>query len=189
MSRLPLSGDADADTLLESDPLALLIGMVLDQQIPLEWAFKGPLMLKERLGGRLDVASIASMPLDDLGAAFAGPPALHRYWGSMSKRVQQLCQHLLDAHDGAASDVWEGASDGPDLLKRVKALPGFGDQKAAIFVALLAKRLGFSVPGWESVAGPYGESGSYRSVADIDSPEALKRVRAYKKEMKAAAKA
>jgi uncharacterized HhH-GPD family protein len=187
--RLPLSGDAEADTLLESDPLALLIGMVLDQQIPLEWAFKGPLLLRERLGGSLDVAEIAGMDPDALAAAFAGPPALHRYWGSMSKRVQQLCQHLLDEHAGSAADVWEGASDGAALLRRVKALPGFGDQKARIFVALLAKRLGFEVPGWQEAAGPYGEAGSYRSVADIDSPEALTRVRAYKKEMKAAAKA
>ena len=186
---LPFSGDAEADELLESDPLALLIGMVLDQQIPLEWAFKGPLLLRERLGGSLDVAAIASMDPEDLGAAFAGPPALHRYWGSMSKRVQQLCQHLLDKHGGSAADVWEGASSGADLLKRVKALPGFGDQKARIFVALLAKRLGFEVPGWQEAAGDYGVAGSYRSVADIDSPEALARVRSYQKEMKAAAKA
>lgn len=189
MSRLPLSGDADADSLLESDPLALLVGMVLDQQIPLEWAFRGPLLLRERLGGALDAESIAAMDPDALAAAFAGPPALHRYWGSMAKRVQQLCQHLLDEHGGSASDVWEGATDGSSLLRRVKALPGFGDQKARIFIALLAKRLGFEVPGWREAAGAYGEAGSYRSVADIDGPEALGRVRAYKKEMKAAAKA
>jgi len=187
--KLPLSGDDDADQLLEDDPLALLIGMVLDQQIPLERAFRSPLDLKERRGGRLDVHDIAGADADELAAVFAQPPALHRFPASMSKRVQELCAHLVDEYSGRAEAVWKEAADGADLLRRVKALPGFGDQKARIFVALLGKRLGVVPAGWEKAAGDYGADGTFKSVADIDGPESLGRVRAYKKEMKAAAKA
>jgi uncharacterized HhH-GPD family protein len=187
--KLPLSGNEEADRLLEEDPLALLIGMVLDQQIPLEHAFHSPYALKERRGGKLDVRDIAEADPEAFGKVFATPPALHRFPGSMAKRVQDLCAHLIEEYDGEAARVWKDASDGPDLLRRVKALPGFGDQKAKIFVALLGKRLGITPKGWDGAAGKYGEAGSFRSVADIDSPESLGRVRAYKKEMKAAAKA
>jgi uncharacterized HhH-GPD family protein len=187
--KLPLSGHEEADRLLEEDPLALLIGMVLDQQVPLERAFKSPLDLKERLGGRLDVEEMAEADPDHLARVFAGPPALHRFPGSMAKRVQALCRHLLEHHGGRAEAVWRDAADGAGLFDAVVALPGFGEQKASIFVALLGKRLGVTPPGWREAAGAYGEPGTFRSVADIDGPEALARVRAYKQQMKAAARA
>lgn len=186
---LPLSGDADADALLEDDALALLIGMVLDQQIPLERAFKSPADLKERMGGTLDAAAIADADPDQLASVFATPPALHRFPGSMAKRVQELCRVVLDDYDGDAARVWSTAADGAELLRRVKALPGFGEQKARIFVALLGKRLGVRPAGWREAAGTFGEEGSFLSVADIDGPDALAKVRAHKKEMKAKAKA
>jgi uncharacterized HhH-GPD family protein len=188
--KLPFSGDPEADRLLEADPLALLVGMVLDQQIPLEKAFKSPLVLRERMGGgALDAAAIADADPEEMGALFATPPALHRFPGSMSKRVQELCRVVVDTYDGSAERIWTEAADGDDLLARIKALPGFGDQKAKIFVALLGKRLGVAPRGWAEAAGEYGEPGSRRSVADIDSPQALKEVRAYKQQVKAAAKA
>lgn len=188
-ARLSLSQHPEADALLSDDPLALLVGMVLDQQIPLEWAFRGPLTIKERLGGRLDAAEIAAMGPDQLTRAFAGPPAVHRFPAANARRVQELCRIVVDQYGGEAADVWRTAADGADLLRRVKALPGFGDQKARIFVALLAKQLGVRPPGWEEAAGPYGEPGSYRSVADIVDAESLARVRRYKQEKKAAARA
>jgi uncharacterized HhH-GPD family protein len=187
--KLPFSGNEEADLLLEHDPLALLIGMVLDQQIPLEKAFSSPLVLKERMGGTLDVRAIADADTDELVSLFATPPALHRFPASMGKRVQETCRHIVDAYDGRVADVWETAADGKELLARMKAMPGFGDQKAKIFVALLGKRLGVAPDGWAESAGDYGAPGSFRSVADIDGPGALKQVRAYKQEMKAAAKA
>ena len=187
--RLPFSGDEAADRLLEDDPLALLIGMVLDQQIPLEKAFHSPLDLKHRMAGRLDAKAIADADPDGLATTFSTPPALHRFPASMSKRVQELCRHLVDEFGGRADAVWTEAADGADLLKRVKSLPGFGDQKAKIFVALLGKRLAAAPPGWEDAAGEYGPPGTFKSVADIDGPDSLARVRAYKKDMKAAAKA
>lgn len=187
--KLPFSGDDAADRLLEKDPLALLIGMVLDQQIPLEKAFRSPLVLKERMGGTLDVRAIAEADPDELVAIFSEPPALHRFPGSMAKRVQEVCRHLLDEYGGKADRVWKTAADGHELLRRMKAMPGFGDQKAKIFVALLGKRLGAAPEGWAAAAGEYGEPGSFRSVADIDGAQALKQVRAFKKEMKARAKA
>ena len=187
--KLPFSGDEAADRLLEKDALALLIGMVLDQQIPLEKAFHSPLDLKERMGGKLHAAAIANADPEELGRIFATPPALHRFPGSMAKRVQEMCRVVVDVHGGKAENVWKKAKDGADLYARVKALPGFGEQKARIFVALLGKRLGVAPSGWEKAAGDYGAAGSFKSVADIDSPEALLKVRAYKKEMKAQAKA
>ena len=188
-SELWLTGDTDADELLASEPLALLIGMVLDQQIPMERAFKAPLDLKERLGGTLDAASIAAMPSDDLVTVFAEKPALHRFPRSMAGRVQDVCAAVVDTYGGEASAIWTTASDGKELLAHVKALPGFGDQKARIFIALLGKQVGVRPPGWDEAAGAYGESGSFRSVADIDSPEALAKVRQFKQQMKARARA
>jgi uncharacterized HhH-GPD family protein len=184
-----LTGDTDADALLSSEPLALLIGMVLDQQIPMERAFRAPFDLKERLGGALDPAAIAAMPPDDLAAVFAAKPALHRFPRSMAGRVQEVCAAVLQTYGGDTSAIWTTASDGKQLLAHVKALPGFGDQKARIFVALLGKQLGVRPPGWDVAAGAYGESGSHRSVADIDSPEALAKVRQFKQAMKAEARA
>ncbi|HWC09602.1 MAG TPA: HhH-GPD-type base excision DNA repair protein [Acidimicrobiales bacterium] len=184
---LPLTGDPEADALLADDPLALLIGMLLDQQVPMEKAFRGPYDLRERLGGRLDAADIAAADPDELAAAFARRPALHRFPGSMAARTQDLCRHLVEHHGGRAEAVWADAPDGRDLLARVRALPGFGEQKARIFVALLAKRLGVTPPGWEEAAGSYGRPGWF-SVADVDGPEALARVREHKRAVKAEAK-
>ena len=185
---LALSGDPAANALLSKEPLALLIGMVLDQQVPLEWAFAAPLRLKERLGGRLDAAEMASMDPDRLAAAFSERPALHRFPGSNAKRVQELCRILVEEYGGQAANVWKQAKTGEELLRDVKALPGFGEQKARIFVALLGKQLGVQPPGWDAAAGDYGQPGSHRSVADITGPESLAQVRAYKQAMKARAK-
>jgi len=184
-----LTGDADADALLASEPLALLIGMVLDQQIPMERAFKAPYDLKQRLGGSLDPAAIAAMPPDDLAAVFGAKPALHRFPRSMAGRVQEVCAAVLDTYGGDTEAIWTTAADGKELLAHVKALPGFGDQKARIFVALLGKQLGVRPTGWDAAAGVYGEAGSFRSVADIDSAEALAKVRQFKQAAKAEARA
>jgi uncharacterized HhH-GPD family protein len=181
--------DPGANELLNRSALALLIGMVLDQQIPLERAFRSPYDLQERLGRRLDAAELAEMDPDELARVFSQPPALHRFPAANAKRVQELCRLLIADHGGKAANVWKKAADGPDLLRRVKALPGFGEQKARIFVALLGKQLGVTPDGWQEAAGPFGEPGSYRSVADIRDAESLARVRAYKQEMKAKAKA
>jgi uncharacterized HhH-GPD family protein len=187
---LHLAQDPAADALLSKDPLALLIGMVLDQQIPLEKAFRGPLELRTRLRWRqLTAKKLAALPEDELVAAFVAVPALHRFPADMARRVQALCKALVESHGGRAEDVWTGASDGADLLARIKALPGFGEQKARIFTALLGKQLGVDVPGWREAAGVYGEPGSLRSVADIVDAESLGRVRAWKAEQKRAAKA
>ncbi len=187
--KLCLSQDLEADKLLAKDPLALLIGMVLDQQIPLEWAFKGPLLLKERLGGKLDPVNIAAMDPEELAAVFSQRPALHRFPASNAKRVQALCRIVVDEYDSRADRIWKSADDGAELLRRVKALPGFGEQKARIFVALLGKQMAVQPAGWEDAAGDYGKAGSFMSIADIDGPESLARVRQYKQQKKAAAKA
>jgi uncharacterized HhH-GPD family protein len=184
-----LSGEPAADALLTEDPLALLIGMVLDQQIPLEKAFRSPFDLRQRLGGALDPSAVAAMDPDDLVALFSDRPALHRFPRSMAARVQELCARIVDSYGGDAAAVWTSATTGEELLANLKALPGFGDQKARIFVALLGKQLAVRPPGWEKAAGGYGEAGSFRSVADIRSPESLAKVRQYKQEMKAKAKA
>lgn len=189
MATLRLAQHDDADRLLSEDGLALLIGMVLDQQIPLERAFRSPYELKARLGGRLDPAEIAAVDPDRLAQVFAQPPALHRFPASNAKRVQDLCRMVVEGYGGKAEQVWQSAGDGRQLLANVKALPGFGDQKARIFVALLGKQLGVRPPGWEEAAGGYATPGSHLSVADIDGPESLARVRRYKQEKKAAAKA
>jgi uncharacterized HhH-GPD family protein len=186
---LEISGDADADKFVSEDPLGLLIAMVLDQQIPLERAFKSPADLKERLGGTLDVGAVASMDPDELAALFSITPALHRFPGSMARRVQELCRVVVDSYGGDAAAVWTSAENGDQLLANVKALPGFGEQKARIFVALLGKQFAVRPPGWQEASSPFGEPGTFRSVADIDSREALGKVRQYKQQLKAEAKA
>ncbi|MGO9659291.1 MAG: HhH-GPD-type base excision DNA repair protein [Acidimicrobiales bacterium] len=186
---LHLSGDAEADKLISKDPLALLVGFVLDQQIPLEKAFSSPRDLRDRLGGQLDAAAIAEMGPEALAAVFSKPPALHRFPVSNAERVQQLCRLVVRDYDGRPARIWETASSAQDLLRRVRALPGFGDQKAKIFVAFLGKQMGVRPPGWEDVSKPFGDPGTHFSVADITGPESLLAVRAHKAEMKAAAKA
>jgi uncharacterized HhH-GPD family protein len=184
---LAITGDPEADELLNRDALALLIGMLLDQQIPMEWAFMGPLRLKERLGGSMDTRQISEMDPDELVLAFRDKPSLHRYPKSMAERTHALCTHLVEHHGGDAAEVWKGAADGADLFARLLALPGYGEEKARIFCALLAKRFGVRPAGWEEQAGPFADDRP-RSVADIDGPDALAAVRAYKKELKAAGK-
>jgi uncharacterized HhH-GPD family protein len=181
---IPVTGEPEADRLLEQDPLALLIGMLLDQQVPMEWAFRGPLALRERLGGSLDATAIAAMPAADLEAVFRQRPALHRFPGAMAKRTHALCRHLVDEYGGGGAALWEQATDAADLYRRLRALPGYGDEKAKIFVAILGKRLHRAPAGWEEVAAPFSDA-IPRSVADIDSPEALARVREWKTTQKA----
>jgi uncharacterized HhH-GPD family protein len=188
VTKIRLSQDADADALLSRDPLALLVGMVLDQQVPLEKAFSSPYVLTQRLGHDLDAQEIAEYDPDKLAETFATPPALHRFPGSMAGRVQEMCKVLVAEYGGDAAKVWDTA-DAKELLKRVKALPGFGEQKAKIFVALLGKQLGVRPKGWREVSAPYGEDKSRMSVADITDGKSLLEVRAYKQQMKAAAKA
>ncbi|MEW2114608.1 HhH-GPD-type base excision DNA repair protein [Streptomyces sp. NPDC005474] len=187
---LHLAQDAEADALLGRSPLAALTGMLLDQQVPMEWAFKGPATIAQRLGADdLDAHEIAAYDPEAFAALLSDKPAVHRYPGSMAKRVQQLCQYLVEHYDGDAEGVWRDAATGQELLKRLADLPGFGKQKAQIFLALLGKQLGVQPEGWREAAGAYGEPKSFRSVADITGPESLIKVRAHKQEMKAVAKA
>lgn len=187
---LHLAQDPEADELLGRSPLAALVGMLLDQQVPMEWAFKGPRTIADRLGADdLDAHDIAAQDPDAFVALLSEKPAVHRYPGSMAKRIQQLCQYLVERYDGDAELVWKGVDDGRELLRRLEDLPGFGKQKAQIFLALLGKQLGVRPKGWQEAAGAYGEAESFRSVADITGPESLTKVRAHKQEMKAAAKA
>ncbi|MEU9286822.1 HhH-GPD-type base excision DNA repair protein [Streptomyces sp. NPDC048275] len=184
---LHIAQDPDADELLGRSPLAALIGMLLDQQVPMEWAFKGPRTIAERLGtDEPDAHEIAVYDPEKFAALLSAKPAVHRYPGSMAKRIQQLCQYLVEHYDGDAAGVWEGVGTGAELLRRLKDLPGFGAQKAQIFLALLGKQFGVRPKGWREAAGPYGEPKSFRSVADITGPESLAKVRAHKQEMKAA---
>jgi uncharacterized HhH-GPD family protein len=189
LQKLQLSQDPGADELLSTDPLALLIGLVLDQQVPLERAFSAPRDLKERLGGHLDAAQIAAMDPDELAAIFSIRPALHRFPSANAKRVQELCRIVVDDYRGRPADIWKKAKTGEDLYRRLLALPGFGEQKARIFVAFLAKQLGVRPPGWEEAAGRFGQPSTYLSIADIVDGESLARVRAYKQQAKQAAKA
>jgi uncharacterized HhH-GPD family protein len=187
---LHLAQDPEADQLLGRSPLAALVGMLLDQQVPMEWAFKGPRTIADRLGAEdLDAHDIAATDPEAFAALLSEKPAVHRYPGSMAKRIQQLCQYLVEHYDGNAELVWKGVADGRELLRRLQELPGFGKQKAQIFLALLGKQLGVTPKGWREAAGSYGEPKSFRSVADITGPESLVKVRAHKQEMKAAAKA
>ncbi|MET8078318.1 HhH-GPD-type base excision DNA repair protein [Streptomyces sp. NPDC005303] len=187
---LHLAQDPEADELLGRSPLAALVGMLLDQQVPMEWAFKGPRTIADRLGASdLDAHDIAAQDPEAFVALLSEKPAVHRYPGSMAKRIQQLCQYLVEHYDGQAELVWKGVDDGRELLRRLEELPGFGKQKAQIFLALLGKQLGVRPKGWREAAGAYGQPKSFRSVADITGPESLTKVRAHKQEMKAAAKA
>jgi uncharacterized HhH-GPD family protein len=190
MPTLHLTGDPDADRLLSESPLALLIGMLLDQQVPMETAFAGPEKLRIRMGGALDAAAIADADPEAVAELFKESPAIHRFPGSMAARTQTLCRTLVDDWHGDAAAIWrEGNPDGAEVLKRLKALPGFGDQKARIFLALLGKQYGLDAEGWQWAAGDYAEPGSHRSVADIVDAESLAQVRATKQAVKAAAKA
>lgn len=190
MRTLYLAGEPEADALLASDPLALLIGMLLDQQVPMERAFVAPYRLAQRLGvARLDAAALASHDPEALAEIFATPPSLHRFPGAMAGRTQQLCRMIADEYGGDAATVWRGAVTGAELVKRLGGLPGFGKQKAQIFAALLGKQLGVQPEGWQEATGVYGEPGVHRSVADITDDASLGKVREYKKQMKAAAKA
>jgi uncharacterized HhH-GPD family protein len=186
---LHLTADTAADDLLTRNPLALLIGMLLDQQIAMEAAFAGPVKIEQRVGS-VDAMTLADYDPEALVEVFRQTPAVHRYPGSMAARVQSLCQAIVDEWGGDASAIWtRGAPDGREVLARLKALPGYGEMKAKIFLALLGKQCGFAGVGWREASAPYGEDGTLRSVADITSPETLARVREHKREMKAAAKA
>lgn len=184
---MPITGDPAADQLLMTDPLALLLGMLLDQQVPMEWAFKGPATLKDRLGGQLDATAIAAMDPEDLVAVFVAKPALHRYPAAMARRAHDLCQFLVEHYGGDTGAVWRGVRSGDELYRRVRELPGYGEEKSKIFLAILAKRLGQRPAGWEAAAAPFSDA-TPRSVADIDSPESLAKVREFKKLKKAQGK-
>ncbi|GAA1445398.1 HhH-GPD-type base excision DNA repair protein [Leifsonia poae] len=186
---LNITGDAEADAVLDSSAFALLVGMLLDQQVPMETAFAGPAKLLDRIGA-LDPATIAAYDPDALAAVMKQPPAVHRFPGSMGGRVQALAAAIVDEWGGDTAAIWtSGDPDGAEILRRLKALPGFGEQKAKIFLALLGKQRGLDAAGWREAAGAYGEHGCYRSVADIVDPASLTKVRETKRAIKAAAKA
>lgn len=189
MPKLQLVQEPAADALLDENPFALLVGMLLDQQVPIETAFAGPKKIVDRMGG-LDAATIADYDPDKFAALCSERPAIHRFPGSMAKRIQALAQLLVDRYGGDAAALWTaGEPDGKELLRRLKGLPGFGEQKARIFLALLGKQYGVTPPGWREAAGEFGKAGTYLSVADIVDARSLGQVRSYKKQMKAAAKA
>lgn len=184
---LTITGDPAADAVLD-DPFALLVAMLLDQQFPMERAFAGPATILERFGS-LDPAAVAAADEEAFAAVCARPPAVHRYPAAMAKRIQALARHVVEEYDGEASRLWRTAESGSVLLRRLTALPGYGDQKARIFTALLGKRLGVQPDGWREAAGAYAEEGSYRSVADVVDADSLQRVRAFKQESKRAGRA
>ena len=188
MPNLQLVQDPAADALLESNPFALLIGMMLDQQYPMEHAFAGPKKIADRIGG-VDPFEIADYDPEEFAALCSKTPAIHRFPGSMAKRIQTLAQIVVDQY-GEASALWTaGDPDGAEVLRRLKGLPGFGEQKAKIFLALLGKQYGVTPKGWREAAGDYGKAGSFMSVADVKDAGSLEKVRSYKKQAKAAAKA
>ncbi|MFJ1458841.1 HhH-GPD-type base excision DNA repair protein [Nocardia sp. N2S4-5] len=187
--KLCLAQDPEADKLLSTDNFALLTGMLLDQQYPLEHAFRGPRKIADRMDG-FDIHRIAEADPQAFEDLCATPPAIHRYGRSMARRTQELARYVVEHYDGNTEAIWtEGNPDGKEVLRRLKDLPGYGDQKARIFLALLGKQLGVEPKGWEKAAGTYSEKGSRRSAADIVDQQSLLEVRAFKKEMKAAAKA
>jgi uncharacterized HhH-GPD family protein len=186
--QIRIAQDEAADEVLSSDPFALLVGMLLDQQYPMEHAFRGPWKIKERFGTLAPDAIAAAEP-EAFAELCSTPPAIHRYGRSMAGRVQQLATVVRDQYDGRAETIWTGASDATDLLTRLRNLPGFGDQKARIFAALVGKQLDVRPPGWQEAIGPYAEDGSYRSVADVVDAESLQKVREFKQAAKADAKA
>jgi uncharacterized HhH-GPD family protein len=186
---LRIAQDDAADELLGRDPLALVVGMLLDQQFAMERAFAAPRLLADRLGvDVLSAADLAEADPEQLVKVFQGPPALHRYPGSMAARTQAVCRLLVERYGGRADGLWADVPDGANLLERIGELPGFGAQKAKIFVALLGKQYGVTPPGWREAAGDYGLEGARRSVADVTGPDSLVEVRAFKQEQKAAAK-
>ena len=182
-----LTGDPTADRVLDESPFALLMGMMLDQQFPMERAFAGTAKVLERFGS-LDPATVAEADPEEFAALCAVPPAVHRFPGSMAARIQTLARIVVEEYDGQADRLWTQASSGAELMRRLQALPGFGKQKAQIFTALLAKQAEVRPEGWERAAGAYAEPGSYRSVADVVDAKSLDRVRAFKKEQKGAAR-
>ncbi|MFE6777507.1 HhH-GPD-type base excision DNA repair protein [Streptomyces sp. NPDC057702] len=185
-----LAQEPAADALLSRSPLAAMIGMLLDQQVPMEWAFAGPYTIASRLGtDDLDAHAIAAHDPEAFAELLSTKPAVHRYPGSMAKRVQQLCAYLVEHYDGDPTAVWRDRDDGEEVLRRLVDLPGFGKQKSQIFLALLGKQFGVRPAGWREAAGAYGEEGAYRSAADITGPETLAKVRAYKQSAKQAARA
>jgi uncharacterized HhH-GPD family protein len=184
---IQIAQDAHADQVLSESSFALLCGMLLDQQFPMERAFAGPAKVLDRFGS-LDPAEIAAADPEEFATLCATPPAVHRYPGSMATRIQALAAHVVQEYDGDTARLWQEAADGRDLLRRLQALPGFGKQKAQIFVALVGKQLGVRPDGWEQAAGSYAEQGSFRSVADVVDATSLEKVRAFKKEQKAAAR-
>jgi uncharacterized HhH-GPD family protein len=187
--KLQLVQDPAADALLESNPFALLVGMLLDQQYPMEAAFAGPKKIADRIGG-VDAREIADYNPEKFAALCSKTPAVHRFPGSMAKRIQALAQIIVDQYGGDASALWTADDpDGPEVLRRIKGLPGFGEQKAKIFVALLGKQYGVAPKGWREAAGDYGKAGAFMSVADVKDAGSLEKVRSYKKQAKAAAKA
>jgi uncharacterized HhH-GPD family protein len=188
MLSLPI--EPAANELLNRSPVALLTAMLLDQQVAMEWAFQGPYTIAQRMGrDDLDAHEIAAYDPERFAAVLSDKPAVHRYPGSMAKRVQALCQYLVERYDGDAEAIWRDVSDGKELLKRLNDLPGYGKQKAQIFLALLGKQFGVQPDGWRAAAGAYGEEGSHRSIADVVDEDSLRQVRSFKQEMKAAAKA
>ena len=188
MTTIRIAQDPHADEVLSGSPFALLVGMLLDQQYPMEHAFRGPAKILDRFGS-LDPAAIAAADPEEFASLCSTPPAIHRYPGSMAARVQTLAAVVVEEYDGHAERLWEEAGSGKELLRRLQALPGYGKQKAQIFTALVGKQLGVRPDGWEQAAGDYAETGSYRSVADVVDGTSLERVRTFKKEKKAAAKA
>jgi len=187
-TELSLVQDPESDQLLSENPFALLVGMLLDQQIPMEVAFSGPKKIADRIGA-FDAATIADYDPEAFVEMFSKTPAVHRFPGSMAKRVQALAQTVVDQYGGDATALWSDGADGADVLRRLKALPGFGEQKAKIFLALLGKQYGVTPEGWRAAAGDYGKTGTHMSVADVTDAGSLQQVRAYKKEMKAKNKA
>lgn len=187
MSRMALwlTKDPDANTLLEREPLALLIGMLLDQQIPMEVAFAGPKKIADRIGS-VDARLIADYDQEKFTELCVTPPAIHRFGGAMAKRVQALANHVVEHYDGRAEAIWtRGDPDGAEILRRLKELPGYGEQKAKIFLALLGKQFGLTAKGWRGAAGDYGQQKSHRSIADVTDEASLAEVRAFKKAAKA----
>ena len=188
MTEIRIAQDPHADEVLSGSPFALLVGMLLDQQYPMEHAFRGPAKILDRFGS-IEPAAIAAADPEEFAALCATPPAIHRYPGSMAARVQALAQHIVDEYDAHAERLWEEAGSGEELMRRLQALPGYVKQTAQIFTALVGKQHGVRPEGWEQAAGDYAETSSFRSVADVVDADSLERVRAFKKEKKAAAKA
>ncbi|WP_130384390.1 HhH-GPD-type base excision DNA repair protein [Kribbella sp. VKM Ac-2569] len=191
LRELHLTGNPDADKLLNDDPFALLVGMLLDQQYPMEHAFSGPLKIANRMDG-FDLHKIAATDLETFVELSVTPPAIHRYGGSMARRVHALAQEIIEKYDGETANIWLSGRpkpDGAEVLKRLRALPGFGEQKAKIFLALLGKQRGVAPKGWREAAGSYGDRGSRRSIADVTDAASLAEVRSFKKAAKAAVKA